>query len=290
MSTIDLTQGTLAGTSTSAAEGAWRQAFAPIGLRVNSNGSAIGPTAGGLVRHHEVSVIPIGSPRHTNGVRTQYTVRFNAPHAPQFSLTKRRTNSRGLVPTGNPGFDASVSVDTEDPLGFSRFMTERRRLLVERLVGQWPTAEIDRAQIRLWTDGLESTPARLSETVNAMVATAEAMSRPVTGEVGTDAGYVLSSLFNSNLDVEEITEQFDLLFRDRPVTWSGEVLQVGAVDKAGQRIAVLIGSANGEDADSGRVVALTVVDPSTDVDRGDVVEVEGSLLNLDAKKRLFRIE
>ena len=169
-------------------------------------------------------------------------------------------------------------------------MTERRRLLVERLVGQWPSVEIGQGQIRLWIDGLESTPSRLTDTVSAIVATAEAMTRPVTGEVGTDAGYVLSSLFNSNLDVEEISEQFDLLFRDRPVTWSGEVLQVGAVDAAGQRIALLIGSANGETAESGRVVALTVVDPSTDVDRGDVVEVDGKLLNLDAKKRLFRIE
>ena len=53
---------------------------------------------------------------------------------------------------------------------------------------------------------------------------------------------------------------------------------------------MLIGSADGQTAGSGRVVALSVVDPEIDVERGDVVNVTGSLLNLDPAKRLFRIE
>jgi len=53
---------------------------------------------------------------------------------------------------------------------------------------------------------------------------------------------------------------------------------------------VLVGSADGQTAESGRVVALTVLDPELSVARGDIVSFDGALLNLDPKKRMFRVE
>ena len=227
------------GPPASAIEGAWREALAPFGIRVNANGSAVGPTASGIVQRHDVSVLSIGSARHTQGERTQYSVRFNAPHAPVFSLTKRTGTKGSSVPTGNPRFDALVHVITDEPLAYSRFLTEARLSLIGRMLARWTTMSVSNTEVKVTTSGIANAPSEMAGTVKACLALAEVMSQPVVGEVRMDEAYVLSSLFNSNLDRGEIAEHFDLLFRDREVTWAGEVLQVGAVDKAGQRLSLI---------------------------------------------------
>ena len=108
-------------------------------------------------------------------------------------------------------------------------------------------------------------------------------------EVRLDEVTVLNDLFNADLDEAGITARFNQVYHGRDVTWSGEVLRVGASDGGSQRIAAFIGSADGSSPDSGRVVALTAVGPETPVTEGDVVTFSGSLVNLDASQRLFHV-
>jgi hypothetical protein len=104
-----------------------------------------------------------------------------------------------------------------------------------------------------------------------------------------DEAAVLDDLFNSDLDEAAITARFQQVYQGREVSWTGEVLRVGAIERGIQRVAAFIGSANGENPESGRVVALTTVKPEPVVTEGDVVSFSGSLVNLDVAQRLFHV-
>lgn len=111
----------------------------------------------------------------------------------------------------------------------------------------------------------------------------------VLTDIRLDEISVLGDLFNSGHDPAGITARFQQAYQGQPVNWSGEVLRVGATDEGLQRIAALIGSADGKNPNSGRVVAITAVGPEPALSEGDVVSFSGSLVNLDPSQRLFQI-
>ena len=112
----------------------------------------------------------------------------------------------------------------------------------------------------------------------------------VLTEVRLDELTVLSDLFNNGLTESETDARFKQVYRGRDVSWAGEVLRVGALDDSGRRrIAALVGSADGQSVASGRVVALTAIISASAPNEGDVVSFSGSLVNLDARQRLFHI-
>ena len=112
----------------------------------------------------------------------------------------------------------------------------------------------------------------------------------VLTEIRLDEVTVLHDLFNTGLAIDQIAGRFEQVYQGREVTWAGEVVRVGVVDESGvQRIAALVGSADGKTADSGRVVAITAVAPEPVLSQGDVVTFSGSLVNLDPVQRLFHL-
>jgi len=161
---------------------------------------------------------------------------------------------------------------------------------VLHLLQRFPDARITNHHARVWSDGIEGDHDVLVRTVRTLTEMANSFD-PVWVEVELDERSVLEDLFNSARNNDQIKERFDNLYRGSGVNWTGEIVQVGAIDdRVGRRVAVLVGSADGQSAESGRVVALTVVDPSLSVTRGQIVSFEGALLHLDARKRMFRVE
>lgn len=113
-------------------------------------------------------------------------------------------------------------------------------------------------------------------------------SRLVTN-VGLDEAAVLNELFNSGLDPSGISARFHQIYQGRKISWTGEVVRVGSAERGVQRVAAFIGSVDGMNADSGRVVALTTIKSEPVVCEGDVVAFSGSLAKLDASQRLFHV-
>ena len=117
----------------------------------------------------------------------------------------------------------------------------------------------------------------------------------VNGESGLltnlrlDEAAVLNELFNSGVDPSGISARFHQIYQGRKISSTGEVVRVGSVERGVQRVAAFIGSADGANTNSGRVVALTTIKPEPIVHEGDVVTVSGSLANLDVAQRLFHV-
>lgn len=108
--------------------------------------------------------------------------------------------------------------------------------------------------------------------------------------VRLDEESVIRELFNDGLTSPEITARFDAHYRGHAVRWTGEIVRVGSdAVRPAQRIAALIGSADGRDPSSGRVVAITLVGPEPRLQEGDVVSFSGTLANLDVDQRLFHL-
>ncbi|KAG1649217.1 3-ketoacyl-CoA thiolase 2, peroxisomal [Nymphon striatum] len=108
--------------------------------------------------------------------------------------------------------------------------------------------------------------------------------------VRLDEQSVIHELFDTGLTQSEIANRFAQHYQGREVTWTGEVVRVGAVEDTGvQRIAALIGSANGQDPRSGRVVAITTTGPEPILVQGDITTFSGTLVNLNAEQRLFHL-
>jgi len=225
------------------------------------------------------------------GVRTMYSVELDAPTAPRFSFTRRTVTSRreSAVLTEDRRFDEAVVVETDDPKALLGFLTHERRAAILQLLLRISTAEITNEHVRAWSHGVEQHEDKVTRVVRRLIEVAESVN-PCWVNAPLDAQSVLHDLFNSDRDIEEISQRFDELYLGNPVSWAGEVLQVGATDKNGRRAAVFIGTADGQTAESGRVVALTALDPRIEVARGDVITVTGSMWNLDPKRRFFRID
>lgn len=272
-------------------EDSWLTACDELGLELvrQRGGSFLRSTATGFIDNHEISIALVGGTRHERFVRTMYSVRFDAAHAPPFSLSKRTSDDGPLVDTGNPYFDQKVAVTTDSPEALAGFLTPSRRTRIMHMLLRWPSATISNHSAHVCTEGIEDDVDSLVTSARRLVEVASALGR-TQEEVRLDEIGVLRDLFGSGRDIAGAGARFEQRYRGRSVTWSGEVLQVGAVDRAGQRVAVLLGSADGRDSSSGRVVALTALDPALRVTQGDVVNVTGQLLNLDPRKRLFRIE
>jgi hypothetical protein len=317
----------------------WAAASDELGLQFVANGTGLGPVARGRVNNHVASITPAQKGRKKRVV-TQYSVKFEAPEAPQFNLVKRIDSSTPVIDTGNPKFDAVVTVQTDQTEVLSRYLTAPRRAAILRLLTYFPSAQITNREAHLLSVGIEHEHDKLVDSICHLVAAAETFDRPTrspdagvdtdalpnTGdatappaaetidpaatdvipepvrtdpqvkgksdlltEVRLDEASVLKDLFNSELDDTAITARFQQVYQGREVSWTGEVLRVGATERGLQRVATFLGSADGENPESGRVVALTAIKPDPVVAEGDVVSFSGSLVNLDVAQRLFHV-
>lgn len=313
---------------------AWMSASDELGIQFVGDGSPLGPIGRGRVKSHVVSFAPVHKGKKKRLV-TQYSVKFEAPEAPKFNLVKRIKDTTPVVDTGNPKFDAVVSVTTDQPELLSRFLTAPRRAAILRLLTYWPSAQITNREAHLLTIGIENEHDKLVDSICHLVAAAETFDRPVRiatttptvdagnehpvaapvdhvapidaparaadeeqqingesdllTEVRLDEATVLNDLFNSGLDESGISARFQQVYQGREVSWTGEVLRVGSTERGVQRVAAFIGSADGANPESGRVVALTAIKVEPEVSEGDVVAFAGSLVNLDASQRLFHV-
>lgn len=111
----------------------------------------------------------------------------------------------------------------------------------------------------------------------------------VLTEVRLDEISVLRNLFDSGLTRDAIEARFAEVYQGRAIQWTGEVLRVGSIDGNRQRIAAFIGSADGKNAGSGRVVAVAAVSAARTLTEGDVVSFSGTLGTLDPVLRMFHI-
>lgn len=271
-------------------EETWQAACSELGLDlVRQRNSFLRSSATGVIDGHDVTIALVGGTRHERFVRTMYSVRFDAAHAPPFSLSNRTSDDERIVDTGNPYFDRRVAIETETPAALSLFLTAPRRTRILHTLLRWPNVTITNHVAHVCTEGIEDDFDTLVVSAHRLVETATAFGR-TSQEVRLDEAGVLRDLFGLGRSMDEVAARFERTYQGRDVSWRGEVLQVGAVDRAGLRVAVLLGSADGRNRSSGRVVALTALDPAAHVTHGDVVNVTGQLMNLDPKKRLFRIE
>ena len=250
---------------------------------------------------------------------TQYGVAFDAPEAPAFRLTGRMPGSeQPIIDTGNPKFDAIVSIHTEadDVEELTRFLTPARRAAILRLLAFWPTTEILNTEAYIRSEGIENDAARLTDSICHLVAAAETFDRLEEPEAATasssndhsasidgggEAGgvltdvrlaeaAVLADLFNSDLEKEEMLTRFEETYTNKTVAWSGEVMRIGSYDAQGRvQVVLLIGSADGENPESGRVFATTAVPSDPYLAEGKVLNFEGTLAALDTEQRLFRL-
>jgi len=310
----------------------WAAASDELGLQLVVNGTGLGPVARGRVNNHVASITPARKGRKKRVV-TQYSVKFEAPEAPKFNLVKRIDSDTPVIDTGNPKFDAVVTVQTDQTEVLSRYLTAPRRAAILRLLTYFPSAQITNREAHLLSVGIEREQDKLVDSICHLVAAAETFDRPTrssdagvgndaqpnTGditagpaatdaiaepvrtdqqvngesdlltEVRLDEPTVLKDLFNSGLDNAAITARFQQVYQGREVSWTGEVLRVGATEQGMQRVATFVGSADGENPESGRVVALTAIKPEPVVVEGDVVSFSGSLVNLDVAQRLFHV-
>ena len=328
---------------------AWASASTELGIQFVGDGNDLGPLARGRVKSHVVSITPVhkGSKKR---LVTRFSVKFEAPAAPKFNLVKRIDDTTPTVDTGNPKFDAVVSVKTDQAELLSRYLTGPRRAAILRLLTYWPSAQITNREAHLLTLGIEHEHDKLVDSICHLVAAAETFDRPVRTapaedaqiptastqhdldsaanqpdevpatnavpveavpveaptptadeehhingesdlltEVRLDEVTVLNDLFDSGLDESGIAARFQQVYQGREVAWTGEVLRVGSTERGVQRVAAFIGSADGENPESGRVVALTAIAAEPVVQTGDVVAFSGSLVNLDTSQRLFHV-
>lgn len=303
----------------------WAAASDELNIQFVANGSDMGAVARGRVNEHVVLITPTRKGRKKRVV-TQYTVKFEAPEAPKFNMVKRIDTTTPIVDTGNPKFDAVVSVQTDQPELLSRFLTGPRRAAILRLLTYFPAAQITNREAHLFTVGIEEEQDKLVDSICHLVATAETFDRPaytndeinsatheepqagsspaqtvpqngqhnhgdsdLLTEVRLDEVTVLNDLFNSGLDDAAMVARFEQVYQGRDVSWTGEVLRVGSTERGMQRVAAFVGSADGSNPESGRVVALTAVKPQPPVTEGDVVSFSGSLVKLDVAQRMFHV-
>jgi len=330
-----------------AAAAAWASASNELGIQFVGDGSKLGPVARGQVKSHVVSITPVHK-GDKKQIVTQFSVKFAASEAPKFKLVKRMSDSSSTVDTGNPKFDAVVTVQTDEPDLLSRYLTGSHRAAILRLLTYWPSAQITNRDAHLLTSGIERNHDKLVDSICHLVASAETFDRPthtadvtpaetqeyiantepqhsdvvaeqhpedttdvgalidapvfsaqddqrVNGEsrlvtnLGLDEATVLNELFSSGLDPSGISARFQQVYQGHKVTWTGEVVRVGSAERGVQRVAAFIGSADGVNVDSGRVVALTTIKSEPVVCEGDVVAFSGSLVKLDASQRLFHV-
>lgn len=315
----------------------WVSASDELDIDYVKAGSGQDAVMRGRVNNHMVHVAPTTARgRGKKKKSTLYNVKYQAPEAPKFILMKRVDERTPVLDTGNPKFDAVVSVRTEDDELFAAFLTPARRAAILRLLTYWPVAQITNHDVHLKTAGVENDHDKLVDTVCHLVATAETFDRPtpirrpasddttpssldsemdrfaagrrpnldmpadtaagdptddrdLLTEVRLDEAAVLGDLFGSGLDQQGTAVRFAQVYRGRTVTWTGEVLRIGSIDGDRQRIAAFIGSADGQNPASGRVVALTTVPIDSTLSEGDVVSFTGTLVNLEPAQRLFHV-
>lgn len=258
----------------------WRDTCDALSIEVTDES---GPTVG-----YDVTIGLVTDP--DGGVRTQYRVDIDAAVATKFAMTKRvRGGSPLLSDKADERFHKAVAIEAENLSVVNTFLTEERRAMFLQLMLRLPSARVTNNHITAWSKGIEANQGKIERTIDRLIEVAEVV-RPSWVDVAVDEQSVLHDLFDTGLDQDGISERFEELYRGSEVSWSGELLQIGATDRSGQRCAVLIGSADGLTTSSGRVVALTVMDPEKRALPGDVVTAKGIMWNLDTPKRLFHIE
>ena len=284
--------------STFGFEDAWQAASDQLGVDMNWTDFAAGPVVKGKVNDHLVHVALLGGTNRKRGVRTAYDVNFAAPQAPAFSLTKRFSGNAPIVDSGDHTFDTKVAVTTDNPAAYRRFMTATRKAAIIRLLDRWPLAKITNDAASFTTEDIEQDVETFVDSVCYLVALAETFDRAEAAvdtelladdDVALDEATVLADLFGSNLDPRLIGARFEQVYRGSEISWSGEILTVGSRNGAIKQVAVLIGSADGQNPQSGRVVALTSVPVEASIAKGDVMTFSGTLKNLEPRRRVFNV-
>lgn len=262
---------------------AWTKAGDQLGLSLQTRAA----TAQGTVGGYDVfmSLVTVDS-----AVHTKYVIELDAPHAPEFTLTasKRSAEAEELA------FEDLVDIATDDRLNMLDFLTRDRREIISSTIERWHSTVVTASRVVVvGPEGAERDSEEIVSSIEHLVALADAMS-PCWTEVALDEGAVLGDLFSPTRSVDQVSERFDRLYKAGEVTWTGEILQVGEREKRGRRAVVLVGASSAPSKFGtmwgGRVVAITLLDPDTEGVKGDVVTFSGALRNLDAAKRLFRIE
>ena len=281
---------------------AWHDAGAELGIRIRSDQSKLGPTARGIVNDHQVAIAP--DLKGDGALLTQYGVAFDAPEAPAFRITAREPDTiHPVVDTGNPKFDAVVTVECEDVEELAAFLTPPRRAAILRLIAFWPNAEILNSEAYVRSEGIEDESIRLVDSICHLVAAAETFDRPehtftdeeleaeqALAKAHLTEAAVLANLFNSDLSQDQMLARFEAEYLGQDVNWSGEVMRIGSYDALGRvQVVVLIGSADGENPASGRIFATTAVRSDPYLAEGKVLNFAGTLSALDTAQRLFQL-
>ena len=169
----------------SVARSEWARARMALGLNQAPSAKRSRWWIGGQIRgiHVDVRIVHRGSGKN----RTTYT-RYEVTHpsvGPDVRLTRQGTTSflRKLVGgrdvvIGDPRFDDSVVIDTDDPAAVAAFLSPARKAAVLTIFQLWRGAEIGNRIIAVETRGLQRSGDTIVATVNRLVDTALVMSAP----------------------------------------------------------------------------------------------------------------
>lgn len=223
------------------------------------------------------------------GMQTKYSVAHDASVQSRFLVERRfRRPTLQEVTVWGRQFADVAAVTTTDQQAVAGYFTPERRSMVVQLLQRFPTAQISNDEVCLRAKG--SDPHRPKAVSNlAQLLSAATIMQPAWTDVLLDERSVMQDLFGFDRDVAGVSRRFEELYRGNVVRWTGEVLQVGEGGGRERWAAILVGSADGRSTASGRVVAMSAIDPKSDMDPGDVVSFEGMLVHLDAPKRFFRL-
>lgn len=236
---------------------------------------------------HEVDISLVNGP--DGAVQTKYSVFLDAAVTSQFDLRRRVGRpTQQEVDTWGQQFADVVAITTADSRRLRTYLTNERRSVIVQLLQRFPTAKISNEALTGFARGTDPDRAQAVLKLGQLV-DAAAILQPMWADVPLDERSVIADLFGSYRDVDGISDRFEDLYRGSVVRWTGEAVQVGEAGHSQRWAAMLVGSADGRTAESGRVVAMAAVDPETEMERGDVISFEGMLVHLDAKKRYLRI-
>jgi len=212
ISIIDVAQPVFDATrSHSDAELAWQAACVELGVELSTGSSPLRKSVAGYVNGHEISISLVGG-AEGKGLRTQYSVRFDAPHAPPFFMVKRFDDREYLsVDTGNPYFDAAVASESSNAPALAHFLADDRRSKVLHLLHRFPDARITTHHARVWSEGIEENHEVLVSTVRTLTEIADSFD-PAWVEVELDERSVLADLFDSARNESEIKARFEKLY------------------------------------------------------------------------------
>jgi len=211
----------------------WAVACELLGIELQRSAAVAKGTIGG----HAVSVGLVG---HGNDLRTEFRIALETPHAPRFSASPADGNPQvdGLI---DLSFEGLVSVTADDADAMQQFLTPERRQLIQEVIQRWSDALITDTEAVVSVPGIATDAAEMVASTMKLVSLASSIS-PCWADMALDEGSVLDDLFNGNRSTHQIEDRFDRLYRGSEITWTGEILQLGAVEGQGRLALILLGS------------------------------------------------